>query len=169
MAGRRRTGFTLVELLVVIVIIGLLASLVIPLLGPAICQARQATAAHLVKSLTTACAVYGFDMAAYPPGDGRGSAGLVTSLRTPGPRGQAYYEVMADMVCAEGFVNPAWSSQPPPQGVIHYRNNQGPGRDGGGGGGGMPPVFNTKGFDLWCAGCSFKPDDPSSAWEVNNW
>ena len=167
MAGRRRSGFTLIELLVVIVIIGLLASLLLPALVHVMCLARQATATQLVKGLTTACAAYETDQAAFPPGDGKGSADLVSCLRREGPKGQAYYELMVDMVCAEGVVNPVWAGQPSPQGVIHYRNNQQPGK--GGGGGGMPAVHHARGFDIWCAGCSFRPDNPSSAWEVNNW
>ncbi len=64
--GRRCHGFTLVELLVVIVIIGLLASIAIPNLMSAHRKARYARAASDAKTLVTQAILYGNDRGAYP-------------------------------------------------------------------------------------------------------
>ena len=66
--ARRRGchGFTLVELLVVIVIIGLLASIAIPNLISAHRKARYSRAASDSKTLVTQAILYGNDKGVYP-------------------------------------------------------------------------------------------------------
>jgi hypothetical protein len=68
------------------------------------------------------------------------------------------------MIGTDGVVNPVWLGESVPQGFIHYRNNRSAGAGGIG-----PPVHYVGGFDLWCAGCTYKPEVPSSAWEVGSW
>jgi general secretion pathway protein G len=71
-------GFTLVELLVVIIILGLLAGLVGPRLFGRVGQSKQATAKAQIELFGAALDQYRLDVGAYPPG-GAGLSALVQS------------------------------------------------------------------------------------------
>ena len=73
-----RAGFTLVELLVVMVILGLLASLVLPNVFGAAEKARVKTARVQIVSLGTALDAYALDVGSYPSG-GAGLEALVSA------------------------------------------------------------------------------------------
>lgn len=79
-AGRRRregeAGFTLVELLVVMVILGLLASLVAPNIFGASVKARVQAARTQISSLSTAMDSFALDTGRYPS-SGEGLQSLV--------------------------------------------------------------------------------------------
>lgn len=60
-----RKGFTLIELLVVIAIIGIMATVMAPVVGTSIDKARVAKMVALVKTLETACDAYYSDTGAY--------------------------------------------------------------------------------------------------------
>ena len=62
----RRTGFTLIEVLVVIVVIAILATLVAPNIFRNVGDARAATAKTQIESLGTALDAYRLDNGAYP-------------------------------------------------------------------------------------------------------
>jgi general secretion pathway protein G len=62
----RRTGFTLIEVLVVIVVIAILATLVAPNIFRNVGDARSATAKTQIESLGTALDAYRLDNGAYP-------------------------------------------------------------------------------------------------------
>jgi len=62
----RRTGFTLIEVLVVIVVIAILATLVAPNIFRNVGDARTATAKTQIESLGTALDAYRLDNGSYP-------------------------------------------------------------------------------------------------------
>lgn len=65
--NNRRAGFTFVEIMLVVVIIGILASLVLPKLGGRSEQARQAAArADISAGIATALDMYELDNGQYP-------------------------------------------------------------------------------------------------------
>jgi prepilin-type N-terminal cleavage/methylation domain-containing protein len=68
-ARRPRHGFTLVELLVVVVIIAILASFLVPAVWTAIANARDAKIKVEVALLSSAVETYKAEYGAYPPAD----------------------------------------------------------------------------------------------------
>ena len=72
----RRLGFTLAELLVVIAIIGILARMLLPVIGRARMQAKITVAKSVLSQLQTALADYFHDYGLYPPETGSGQLNL---------------------------------------------------------------------------------------------
>lgn len=70
--GRDRAGFTLPELLVVMAIIGLLATMVITIAGEARAKSRDARREADIKTLQTALTLYVINNSAYPTAGGGG-------------------------------------------------------------------------------------------------
>jgi general secretion pathway protein G len=66
---RRRRGLTLIELVVVMVVLGLLASLVFPVVFGRVGDARITTADTQLKALATALETYRLDTGSYPGTD----------------------------------------------------------------------------------------------------
>ncbi len=82
-----RKGFTLIEMLIVVAIIGILASVVVIGIGPAQQRARDSRRASDLKQIQTALELYYNKNGAYPTGgtDGEMSwADLVTSITGAG-------------------------------------------------------------------------------------
>jgi general secretion pathway protein G len=63
---RNEAGFTLIELMVVIVILGILAGLVVPRIMDRPEQARMQKAEVQIESLETACKLFKLDTGSYP-------------------------------------------------------------------------------------------------------
>jgi prepilin-type N-terminal cleavage/methylation domain-containing protein/prepilin-type processing-associated H-X9-DG protein len=74
----RRSGFTLIEMLVVIAIIAVLAAILFPVLSKARAKARQATCASNLKQLAMAVEMYSADWDDMFPGapNGEGGSGV---------------------------------------------------------------------------------------------
>lgn len=76
---RDQRGFSLIELLVVIIILGLVAGLVGPRLFGRVGQSKQATAKAQIELLGAALDQYRLDVGAYPPS----GAGLQALVQNP--------------------------------------------------------------------------------------
>ena len=78
---RCRSGFTLIEIMVVVVILGLLAALVVPRIGPQVAEAQRTTAATQIRSLEDALEMYRMHNGFYPSTQ-QGLEALVTPPTT---------------------------------------------------------------------------------------
>ncbi len=65
--GAARSGFTLIEVLLVVVIIGILAAIVVPRLGGRTKEAQIAAARAGIDGISLAIDLYETDTGAYPP------------------------------------------------------------------------------------------------------
>jgi len=151
--GRR--GFTLVELLVVIVIIMVLAGVLLPAVMRAVCQGRQGSMEALLTQLGQACKAYELDHAVYPESNGAfDSSVMVKALTKPSKRHGVYFEFKESQIGANGNIVNAVSQED----TVKYRNNVGIGnRDP------KAKAHNKSSFDTWCQGCDGVADS------INNW
>ena len=69
MTFRRATGFTLVEIMVVVVILGILAVLIVPRVLGRSDEARQAAAKHDIATIMQSLKLYRLDNGRYPTND----------------------------------------------------------------------------------------------------
>ena len=78
----RTRGFTLIEIMVVVVIIGLLAAVIVPAVVTKVDEAKVAKAKEDIQSLETALTLYYMDNSKYPTND-QGLAALTTQPTDP--------------------------------------------------------------------------------------
>jgi len=155
MARKASTGFTLVELLIVIVIISMLAALILPALTRALCLGRQGAAKKLIERIAISTHNYKKDLGNFPP-NGSGSSTLATALKTIGKGKESYLEFQPDELDGAGnIVSPVH----PGIDILYYKNhrinfpaNQSD-----------ASAHNKQSFDLWCKNCNNVVDG------INNW
>lgn len=82
---RRQRGFTLIEIMVVVIIIGLLAAVVVPQFLGRVDDARVAKAKQDIQAMETALTLYKLDNFKFPTTD-QGLAALATKPADPGVR-----------------------------------------------------------------------------------
>ncbi len=78
---RSRRGFTLIEIMVVVVILGLLAALVVPRIGPQVAEAQRTAAQTQIRSIEDALEMYRMNNGFYPSTQ-QGLEALVTAPTT---------------------------------------------------------------------------------------
>jgi general secretion pathway protein G len=81
-AARSAYGFTLIEIMVVVIIIGLLAAFIVPQIMGRVDDARVAKAKQDIQSLETALTMYRLDNSKYPTSE-QGLAALATQPTDP--------------------------------------------------------------------------------------
>ncbi|HKJ07576.1 MAG TPA: type II secretion system major pseudopilin GspG [Gammaproteobacteria bacterium] len=82
LTSRQQTGFTLIEIMVVVVILGILAAIVVPKIMGRPEEARVAKAKQDIRSLEAALSLYKLDNYTYPTTD-QGLEALVKKPTTP--------------------------------------------------------------------------------------
>ena len=141
MEAPRRSGFTLIEIMAVVLIIGLLTTLVGIAIIPRIEQGRVTTARVQLKNLGTALETYHMDNAVFPTTD----QGLIALINPP-PDARNYQ--------TGGYLHDRRIPPDPWGNAYQYES---------------PGQHNEHAFDLWSWGADGKPGGSDSAADIGNW
>ena len=133
-------GFTLIEIMVVVVIIGLLAAMVVPAVVNQVERARVIKAKHDIQSLETALAMFKLDNSRYPSTE-QGLAALVQQPTDPSIRHWR----------AGGYLDHV--SKDPWGWEYHYEN----------------PGTHGKEYDLYILGADAQPGGERCDADIGNW
>ena len=136
----RNRGFTLIEIMVVVVILGILAAIVVPKVINKPDQARIVRAQQDVKSIESALDLYRLDNGVYPTTD-QGLDALVHKPNTT-PIPQNWHQYLREAPID------AWGTP------YHYLN---------------PGVHNPDGVDIFTYGPTGQPDGKGEKAEIGNW
>ena len=133
-------GFTLIEIMVVVVIIGLLAAMIVPAVIGQVETARVSRAKHDIRSLETALAMFKLDNSKYPSTE-QGLAALVQPPTDPSIRHWR----------PGGYLE--YVSKDPWGGDYHYEN----------------PGTHGKEYDLYTLGADDQPGGEGANADIGNW
>lgn len=142
--ARRRRGFTLIEIMAVVLIIGLLTTIVGAVVFSQVDKARVTTASTQIKQLEAALDFYRLDNGRYPTTD----QGLEALVRRPtiAPEPRNYRP--------EGYLS-GGSVPLDPWGVDYQYES--------------PGTHNTRRFDLWSLGADGTPGGDDTDADIGNW
>jgi general secretion pathway protein G len=141
-SATRRSGFTLIEILVVIIVIGLLAGLVGPRILGRVSEAKSATARTQIELLGVALDNYRLDNGAYPTSDQSLGALQEKPAREPIPinwRGPYLKKAIPQDPWGRPYT---------------YRS---------------PGEHNPSGYDLWTLGRDGQPGGDDDNADVSSW
>jgi general secretion pathway protein G len=141
---RRRRGFTLIEIMAVVLIIGLLTTIVGAVVFSQVDSARVTTARTQIKQIEAALDFYRLDNGRYPTSE----QGLEALVQRPAiaPEPRNYRE--------EGYLS--GGSVPLDPWGIDYEYES-------------PGTHNTRGFDLWSLGADSAPGGEGTDADIPNW
>ncbi len=140
----RQAGFTLIEIMAVVLIIGLLGGIVGAVVFGQVDKARAATAKTQLKQLESALEFYRLDNARYPSSEQGLQALVQKPSGDPAPRNWR----------PEGYLQGGKVPQDPWGEDYQYRS---------------PGEHNTYSFDLWSFGADGKPGGTDADADVGNW
>ncbi len=153
-------GFTLLELLVVMAIIGILAALLLPVLNEVRCQANEGAASEMINQLESAMIMYKDNQGILPPDMMNGkSKEYVKVLKEPSGRDTVYYNFQESDLHNGRVYSPIGVAD---KYEIQYQRSKHLADKGLSNNSGRTPE-NQQGPDLWTADC----DDNKEA--INNW
>ncbi len=140
---KRERGFTLVEVLIVVIIIGFLASVVGPELISRISQATQNTAANQIHNFSVALNNYRFDNGHYPTTEQGLEALIQKPTTSPVPENWN-----GPYLQKNSIPDDPWGNE------YHYRS---------------PGINNPHSFDLWSYGANNQEGGTGEDADVTNW
>jgi general secretion pathway protein G len=143
-SARRRRGFTLIEIMAVVLIIGLLTTIVGAVVFSQVDSARVTTASTQIKQIEAALDFYRLDNGRYPTTDQGLQALVERPTIAPEPRNYR----------ADGYLS-GGSVPFDPWGTDYQYES--------------PGTHNTRGFDLWSLGGDSAPGGDDTDADIGNW
>jgi len=106
-----KKGFTLIELIIVVIIVGILAAIAAPMMSSNVAKARRSEAVAAVGTLRTAARLYYVEHSGFPAGRANlVAAGYIADRDLNGPNyNAANYTVTATLISADnGGTGAGW-------------------------------------------------------------